>query len=223
MELTLLGRVRKLLEGIDWEGSGNEVPLALSQQLELLTAQGAAPYREIVRLGRAFYVNTTAAVAAVVALPTTGHLLAIYNNEPDGARSLVIDWIAASGVVKTAAAGQNQLLCNIGQVREAAPTAATLTIKRLNGVGGGSNDTRVNPVTAALPATTGVAANWFPWGPSVGNPGAAATPGMGLWAPVDGRIIVPPGRYFAIHVLADVIGSTFQGYIGWHEAQIELG
>jgi hypothetical protein len=68
-----------------------------------------------------------------------------------------------------------------------------------------------------------LAGNWIPLGPSVGFPGAGATPGDGLWAPVDGRFIVPPGRYFAMHVLADVVGSTFQGFIGWHEVQLTLG
>jgi hypothetical protein len=95
----------------------------------------------------------------------------------------------------------------------------------MNGLGGGNGDTRARTVltATALPAATGVAANWMPWGPAIGAPGAAATPGDGLWAPVDGRIIVPPGRFFAMHVLADVVGSTFQAFIGWHEKQIVLG
>jgi hypothetical protein len=62
----------------------------------------------------------------------------------------------------------------------------------------------------------------MPVGAAVGFPGAAGTPGHGLWAPVDGRIIVAPGRFFAIHVLADVVGSTFQAFIGWHERQLQL-
>jgi hypothetical protein len=62
----------------------------------------------------------------------------------------------------------------------------------------------------------------MPIGPSVGFPGAAATPGHGLWQPIDGRFMVPPGRYFAVSVLADVVGSTFLTYIGWHELQTTL-
>lgn len=225
MKVDLIGRVRKILEAIDASVGGDDEQLVLTQQRELLVALGASPYGEITRAGRAFWTGTTTAVAAVVAIPTTGHMVSLYNNDADGGRTLVIDWVAASGVAKTAAAGQAQILVNVGQVREAIPTDAGLTIKKLNGLGTGTNDSRVRTILTgtALPAGTGIAANWFPWGPAVGFPGAAATPGLGLWAPVDGKITVPPGRYFAMHVLADVVGSTFQGFVGWHEKQIALG
>lgn len=226
LEFRVLGRVRKVLEGIDATGVGHsDEQVALTGQLEQLVAAGAAPYREITRMGRSFWTNTTTAVAAVVAVPTTAVLLALYNNDADGGRSLVIDWVAASGAAKTAAAGQAQLLANLGQVRETAPTDAALSIKKTNGLGGGTNDTRVRTIVSgtALPAATGVAANWFPLAAATGFPGAAATPGHGLYAAVDGRLIVPPGRYFAVTVLADVVGSTFYTYVGWHEVQLALG
>jgi hypothetical protein len=225
VDVKVIGRIRKLLEGIDAGAVGDDEQLAVTPQLELLTAAGASPYGEIVRLGRAFVTGTTTAVAGVVAIPTTAVTLALYNNAADGGRSIVVDWVAASGVAKTAAAGQAQILANVGQVRETAPTDAALTIKKLNGMGTGTNDSVVRTIVGgtALPSTTGIAANWFPLGPAVGFPGAAATPGHGLWAQVDGRIVVPPGRYFAMHVLADVVGSTFQGFIAWHERQLLLG
>lgn len=224
--VNLTGRIRKLLEGIDAEAAGaNDEQLALTGQLELLVAAGSAQFREITRMGRAFYTGTTTAVAAVVAIPTTGHMFALYNNAADGGKSLVIDWVGASGVAKTAAAGQAQLLVNLGQVREAAPTNAGQVVKKANGYGGsGVDSVAIHILTGtALPAATGVATNWLPIGPATGFPGAAATPGHGLWAAIDGRLIVPPGRYFAMHVLADVVGSTFQGMIGWHEVQLVLG
>lgn len=224
-DVKLLGRIRKMLEAIDAEAAGGDPrDITMTPQLELLFAMGAAPYREIARSGRSFWTGTATAVAAVVAIPTTGHMVSLYNNDVDGGRSLVIEWVAASGVVKTAAAGQAQLLVNIGQVRETAPADAALTIKKMNGLGGGTNDSKVRTILTgtALPAATGVAANWMPFGPSIGAPGAAGTPGNGLWQTADGRIIIPPGRYFAMHVLADVVGSTFQGFVGWHELQTGL-
>jgi hypothetical protein len=36
-------------------------------------------------------------------------------------------------------------------------------------------------------------------------------------------MILAPGRYFAVHVLANVVGETFLVYIGWHEAALTLG
>lgn len=225
MEIKAIGRIRKILEAMDAGSQGDDEQLTLTQQLELLIAQASAPYREIVRTGRAFYTGTTTAVAAVVAIPTTTSLFAIYNNDVDSGRTFVIDWVAASGVAKTAAAGQAQLLVLPGQVRETPPTDAALAIKKANGLGTGQVDTRARTILTgtALPATTGVAANWIPLGPAAGAPGAGATPGDGLWAAVDGRFLVPPGRYFAMSVLADVVGSTFQGFIGWHELQLTLG
>jgi hypothetical protein len=69
-------------------------------------------------MGRAFYTNTTTAVASVVALPTTAVTLALYNNAPDGGRSLVIDWVGAINIVAGAATGQSEIIGNLGQVRE---------------------------------------------------------------------------------------------------------
>lgn len=222
-DVNALIRVRKTLEGIDYEAPGGQETPTMNPQLELLITQGGSPYQEATRLGRSFFISTAAAIAAVVAIPTTGHLVSLYNNEPDGGRAYIIDWIAAQNVVSTAVVCQAQLLALVGQVREAAPTDAALAIKKLNGMGGG-NDTRARSVLSgtALPATTGLATNWMPVGPSVSKPGAAATPGYGLWAPVDGRFIVAPGRYFSIHVIANVVGETFQGFIGWHELLTDL-
>jgi hypothetical protein len=227
MDMTIVARIRKLLEGIDKEVSGGDPrEVTLTQQLELLIAPGAAPYREITKMGRAFWTGQTAAVAGVIAIPTTAANFALYNNAPDGGRSLVIDWVAALNIVSTAIATQAQILALVGQVREATPTAAALTFKKMNGLAGGTGtlvDSVAIPVTAALPAGTGIAANWFPLGPSVAKTGVAATPGYGCWAAADGRIIVPPGRYFAMNVMASAVAETFQGFVGWHELAIDLG
>lgn len=224
MEVKILGRVRKLLEGVDSGSPGDDEQLAITPQLEQLIALGASPYGEITRLGRAYYVNTTTAVAAAVAIPTVTGGVSIYNNEPDGGRSYVIDWVAAMNSVSAATAAQAQMIGLVGQVREAIPTDAALTIKKLNGMGG-NNDTRARTILTAtnLPATTGLATNWFPIGQSWIKNSAAATPGYGLWSAVDGRIVVPPGRYFSLQTVANVVGETFQLYIAWHERQLTLG
>lgn len=225
MNAHLSGRVRKILEAIDASAGGDDEQITINQQMELLTAPGSSPYEEVVRPGRAFWTGTTAAQAALVAIPTTVCSLALYNMDVDGGRSLVIDWVAAQNVVSTAVAAEAQIICLVGQQREVSPTDAALTIKKCNGVGGGTNDTKARTVTAALPTTqgTGVAANWFPWGPNGVKPGVAATPGYGCWAEVNGRFIIPPGRYFAMNVVANVAGETFVSFVGWHEKQIVLG
>ena len=74
----------------------------------------------------------------------------------------------------------------------------------------------------ALDAVTGTTANWFPLGSAVGKPGAVAVGGA-IWIPVDGRFIVPPGRYFALHTFSDIVTDTYQVFVGWHEVQLTLG
>lgn len=225
MEFKVLGRVRKVAEGYDAQGIGSsDDQIVLTGQLEQLVAQGPPPYQETVRMGRAFWTGTTTAIAAATTTPTTVHHMAIYNNAADGGESLVIDWVAASNVASAATAAQATLLGNVGMVRETAPTNAGLTIKKLNGFGT-SNDTNVYTIlnATALPATTGLVVNWFPLGPNATKPGAATTPGYTAYARIDGGIIVPPGRYFAVAVLANVSGETFNTYIGWHEVQLALG
>src|SRR4051812_1640666 len=141
MDAHIIGRVRKLLEGIDSSSVSDNEQITLTPQLEVLVAQSASPFREITRMGRAFAVSNVTAAAAVVAVPTTAVNIALYNNAPDGGRSLVIDWVSAQNVVSTAVAGQAQLMVLVGQVRETAPTDLALGIKKLNGYGGGSVDT----------------------------------------------------------------------------------
>jgi|SRR5215510_2267232 len=226
MDFKLLSRIRKLTEGFDAEVPGGDPrDVTLSQQLELLIAQGAAQYSEVVRPGRAFWSGTTAAIAAVVAVPTTAVMYAVFNNEPDGGRSIIVDWVAAQNVVSTAVAAQAQILGLVGQVREAAPTDAGTGVKKMNGLGGGAVDLNARFIlnATALPATTGVAANWFPIGQNGVKAGAAATPGYGMYQRVDGGIIVAPGRYFALHVLANVVGETFVVFMGFHTKQLLLG
>lgn len=222
-EVSIFGRVRKLLEGLDVSAVDSDVNLTLTQQLELLIAQGSTGYQELVRTGREVKFCTATAVAAAVAIPTTTGGLNWYNNEPDGGRSFVVTALAAVNAVSTAVVAQATLLALVGQVREAAPADAALAITKMNGVGP-KVDCNISTLLTgtALPATTGLAANWFPVAPSVSKPSAVATPGYGIWAPIDGRLIIPPGRYGSIQVLANVVGETFQLFVFGHMKQITL-
>lgn len=216
-------RVRKLLEGFDSSSPDTPQQPTLNDQLEQLIALGSSQYGEIVKIGRAFQTRTTAAVAAVVAFPTTTANLQLFNNEPENGRSYVIDYLWYANVVSTAVVAHAQMLALVGQVRENAPTDAGLAITQLNGMG--NKDTRARTVltATALPATTGVAGNWFAIGPQAVKTDAVATPGYGAGFEVNGRIIVPPGRFFATQVLANVVGETFVTGVMWHERLLRLG
>lgn len=226
MALTsMIARIRQLTQGFDQASVGNEEELTLTEQLELLIAQGSSQYEEIVKMGRAFECHTTTAVAAVVAVPTVAVLLQLFNKDSagSGARVLVIDRVWALMAAGTAAAGQATIIGAPGQTSVAQPTNAALAINALNG--NGSLDSKALNSTANLDAVTGVAANWrvLPGQTGGMKVGAAATPGVFANAEVNGRIIVPAGRAFGIHVLADVVGSTFTVGVEWHEKVVRLG
>jgi hypothetical protein len=224
MSVNIVGRVRKLLEGIDASAVSDEEQLTLTAQLEQLIAASASPYQEIVRMGRSFQVTTTTAVAAGITIPSTAGGLSLYNNEPDGGRSYVIDFISANGVATAAASGCAALIALQGQVREAIPTNSALIAKKLNGLGGGTNDTKARTILTgtALPAGTGIAADWFFVGAGIERARVASFPGGGLYWAAEGRVICPPGRYFSMQVIADTAASTFQLCIAWHEKQLLL-
>lgn len=221
MEMKAVAEVRGIQPDTIAPWSDDE-QFQLSGQAEVLAAQAAAPYQEIVRQGRSFMVNTTTAIAAVVAVPTTAHMLALYNGEADGGLSYVIDRCWYLNVANGAALASAGLIACLGQVRETAPTDAALTIKNLNGTGGRNTKARTILNATALPATTGLTANWFSIGQSVASV-VASVPGMQTSFEPGGRYIVPPGRYFALHVFASHVGNTAVVGIEWTEKQLLLG
>ncbi len=218
----IAGRVRGVFLDI-FPTNREEEQVHLSGQAEQLIAPGAAPYQEIVRHGRSFWTNTTTAVASVTAIPTTAHGLAIFNANDDNGRSLIIDKVWALFTVNSTAALMHAGIIGVlGTVREAIPTDAALTIKQCNGMG--NTDTKVRTILTgtALPAGTGLAANWFAIGPSVIT-AVNALPGFQQDVPIDGRIIVPPGRYFALHTLASHTTSSAILGVSWTEKLLLLG
>lgn len=225
------GRVGSFGDAVDGITTVGEVQeqFRLTQQGEQRLVPATTQYEEIVRNGRAFYIRATTAVAAVVAKPTTAQMMSIYNDEPEGGRTYVIDWVSALNVAATAVVGQATIIVNNGMIRVAAPTDSGLLPKKTNGNGSVSNavvrrqDTKaLSIVTGSLNASQGIAHAWVQVGTGV-KWDATATPGYCIYVPLDGRFLVPPGRMFATHVLANVTGSTFTMAIGWHEKQLVLG
>lgn len=225
----LVAYTRKALEMVEGGPRGVEgMPLHVNQHGDLYCAQGAARYEDIVAAGHAFEINsgmTTALdIAAVIAVPTTAVIAAIYNGEADGGKSLVIDQAWALMTTAGAAVKQASLLGCLGTVRETAPTDATPTgaLRALNGMGGKDTKARWIVSGTALPATTGIAANWTTLATGV-NTAIASLPGSAIMADIDGRIIVPPGRYFGLHVLCADVTAEWNVGLRWHERQLALG
>ena len=233
-EIAYIGKVRGLNTDLQEEVGSEKIQIALSGQGEQLVAFAAAQCQEPFRQSRSFWSNNlpAAPIAAVTSIPTTAYILAIWNCEDDSGRSYVIDYVWAHFVVIPAAQCHMGIIGCLGQVRDVVlggaspvPTVAQNVgvIRASDGTGGKDTKCRVTLSGAPnMPATSGIAANWFPIGDSI-NTAVVSLPGMAQFVPVNGRIIVPPGRVFAVHVLSSVTTTTSIMGIGWTEKQLILG
>lgn len=188
---------------------------------ELFAAQGSAEYEEITRTGYAFHCIAPTTTAAVIAVPTTATIFSLSNTADDGGKSLIIDAVFGYSVAGAAVLYQAGMIYVLGQTR-VAMGAGGIVIRRNNGYGATSDSVALATDAGAIDAVTGVAVGWAPLGNSIVS--AVISLGqLALWVPVDGRIIVPPGRIFGLHVLASAVGTTWQVGAMWHEKQITLG
>ena len=219
IERKILAKIRGLNTDVQYGYGDEETQFELSGQGEQEIALAATPFQEIYRQSRSYYINTITQVASVIAMPTTAVAFAIYNNEPDGGRSYIIDQVWALFTANASILPQAGLVGCLGQVREAIPTNAmttTIILKNPNGVGKLDSRSRCILTATALPATTGFASNWFPITDHT-NAAVTSLPGMQKVFNLDGRYIVPPGRYFGIHCVSAKVDVQAQYGIAWTE------
>lgn len=174
---------------------------------ELLVSEGLPKYTEWNRRGKIWRVKTSTAHAPIAAVPTTTARLELFN-PITSLESIVVIGFYAFQLLSTAA---TQTYSIWGQVTatKAAPTAAALVIASANGG---------DPVTGAtgsfvVPAvdTTVVDTSWMPFGSVQSWGTAAATPGNGWYAPVDGALIAPPGHSICVAPVGSIAtASSFQ-------------
>ena len=203
--------------------TGNEVYQEMNEFGELLVARGSAKYEDATRSGKRFSFRNTTGVAAVTAIPTIATNCSFTNSDPDGGRVAIIDTIFASQVGNASAAlDQCFIIYVLGQTRVAAIAADALIPRKMNGLGP-STDTclTVSVGGTNLDAVTGVAVGWMP-ACSSRNSIVTTLPGIHLWAPMDGLLILPPGRILGLHVLSSEATPTFAMGIQWHEREITL-
>lgn len=203
--------------------SGAEIALEADEAGELLVAAGDSDYAEITRAGLSFTYRNTTAVAALTSLPTTATNTAFRNTAPDGGKSMIIDAIFSLQIGNTAAAlGQFSIIYVLGQTRVASQAVDVLIPRKNNSLGDQTSTICTQSIGGtALDAVTGVAIGWMPIGPTV-QVGVASLPGMCIYAPVDGRIIVAPGRILGLHMMGSQTTPTWIMGIQWHEKVITL-
>ncbi len=194
--------------------------LKANQAGDLFSAQGGADYEDVTRRGFAFHVKATTQVPSVVAIPTVATGIMFWNSAADGGKSMIVDAIFAVNLDGSDALATYGLIYVLGQTR-VATVADELTARRNNGYGATANTVAIIAEGGNLDAVTGVAIGWMPVGRSI-QQAIVSLQGTTIWADVDGRIIIPPGRAFGIHTIASDVNSDFQCGMMWHEDVVKL-
>lgn len=195
-------------------GAGDGEP-DVNARGDVLTALALPERTEMVRHGESYGVIAATAVAPVVALPTTTAQLTLWNGEPDGGKSYIIDSLIGMVAVSAGAATGVGFAACIHKGRKAKPTSDLTTIFGLAG----------HPYSGK--AVIDLAATveddvWHPVGNAVVGP--ASQVAMPFEVPVYGMYIVPPGGMFSMAVLANTVTTiTVKQGLRWHETQLDLG
>ena len=105
--------ITSLLRAI-YSGGGNEAERSVltDRPGNVLMAQGLSPYAEMTRKGQGWSAMNTSALAALVVRPSTLANCTLFNNEPEGGLTYIIDRAFGFNLVTTAAEGrQGMWLC----------------------------------------------------------------------------------------------------------------
>lgn len=179
-----------------------------------LYAPGYPAYDFLSRAGVGWSVQTATLFAPLTAVPTTTAALEVWNNPTSGV-GLDVDSLFADQILSTAAT-QTYAIYACVSTPKAAPSSTALTLNSLSGRSLVTPTATSRIVTGVN--TTVVANGWTPFGPVQAWGTAAATPGNSWEAPVNGRLLVPPGCSLLVHVVGSLAtASTFQAGARYHE------
>ena len=212
--MDVMSRIHGLIRG----GPANSQPAAvhINSERELLTAQGLPPYTEMSRRGLGYQVMNTSALAALVVRPSTVAGLTLWNGEPDGGKTYVIDRLFAFNLVSTAAEARSGMWAAIHPIGMAKPTADITAIKSMSGRAGYGGAAIVD--TGATVVDDG----WFPVGPFSTVEPTGVLPGAIMEFKAEGRFLVPPRAGISIQVVSSVVGNTFTHGFAWYEVQLPV-
>jgi hypothetical protein len=188
--------------------------------------QSLPPLADLVRLGKSYAVQSSSAIAALTAVPTTVAAISLYNGETPAVNAAavcyVIDKITAVEIVVDATQ-QNELavFAMLNKTDDGfTPATVSLLPKSLSGKPGAyGGAARCNA------GVTVINNGWFALGNS--SPSASAVAG-GAWRvtdiPINGLYIVRPGAQFNVHG-SKIAATASQILFGifYHEIALDLG
>lgn len=179
---------------------------------DLLLANSLPAALETSRMGETYRCCATAAVASVVAVPTTTAQVTLWNGEPDGGKVYVLESAYTVAVAGAVAGSINIVGCvNVG--KKANPAGTLLTIR------GTAGQQYLGRGVVAL-ARTIVNDGWFPL--MQGQAHAASAIGAGAFADLRGQVVLPPGHTFSISVVTNAVGITVRSGLRWQEVYLPV-
>ena len=206
-ETTMEARVRgpraKYSQGVD-------VPVTITNGGEMLVTAGLPAKTEGVRLRDSWsmVIPTESQFAGVAAFPTTRAELVLYNGEPGGGQSYIIDTVGLVCTVSTAALSNATI---IYQVNGTGITDEVLVL-----INSPVGDTYNGKATKDLATTAFVANKWTPL--ASGTQAATASIGFGIVAEVNGGIILRPGMALGVNAVVGTATGDYVMSISWQEA-----
>lgn len=214
----IFGWVRKLYAQDYAEGEGQ---LAINTRGDLSVVQGLPPRAELVRLGKSWNASipTGSAFAPVAAWPTTLANIILYNGEPAGGKTYVIDRAWAAAITTIAAASSFALLAqNVGnQPTVAAPANNAAVLKTSSNC---RNNYDGNARLAIANSAFAIASQWDVIAAMAASPSASI--GASTYADLYGAYVVPPGGVFCLNVVASTAAGTMIQGLSWHEVQLPI-
>jgi hypothetical protein len=223
MSDTLIGGlVRQVL--VPNYNEAQDAPVGMNNRGEQLIVESLPLKTELTRLGNTFSVAiaTGNAFTYVNAWPTTRAELVLFNGEPSGGKSYVIDSAFLVDISSAAAAQSKALLAQL-VAAATAPTddTAQLITSRSGRAAFGAAYSGKAKRALANTAMGQIANRWELLG-AINNPNAASI-GSGLYLDLFGGWIVPPGAGLALAGLASTAAGTAIIGVTWHEVQLALG
>lgn len=215
-------RVRKAAT-VPAYSDGDERLAGMTPRGESLVAQAMPERAELSRLGAGFgaAIPTASAFTFVATPPTTRSELVLYNGEPAGGKTYVVERAWLANVTSQGAAQHYSLQAQIAPAsRGVAAPADDATVLRRN-LSGRSTDVGSNARLALADATFAVADQWFALGRGVSSPMTTNLGGC-LEAPVCGRYLIPPGAAFLLAGIAGTAAGSAICGLEWCEVAMQL-
>lgn len=174
-----------------------------------------AAYTELTRNG-GMWGTFSAASTPLVVYPSTLTILEVYNNSLITGTPFVMEIVDLFGfhLLGTAALHSVSLWAQV-TAPKAAPSTASYVIGSMSGRGVYTSTAGTKVGTGA--GTTVVASAWRPFGASAAHI-STATPDEAFSAPVDGKLLVPPGCSVCVTATDTLAtGSSVQVGVVWNE------